>query len=882
MISHGHGIARVTVLAVGILAALLLITYIRAGHNLSNLEPLAGATLQKVEAFLSQAVGQQVQVEKVSGFSIKGLVLEDISSGDYLAETGKAATGLSFHIPRAVIQVNLWRYLWDREISSILVHLDQPDIKMDGIPHLPSSGGDRQPHPQGLSELQIQVVIHEGSFVYTDTVFDEAIMLESINGKLKIGRDNDTQPGTQQIYIEPLECSWGANRLRLQGRLSTEDDATRRANVDLVLTTGDKSRISIEGSVHRGRFLAGDLSLTIEQLQLRELMTWANIWSPFLERRFVDKQREATGPVKSGSGIMVDHLLENGSERPLNGILAGHWRLYGQMDSPQAEGVFSLSSLDWGQVSLGDIIGRMEATGKQIRIDDLQGSFLGGSLTGSGIATGGQEPAYDFRLALHGIKPGIIAILTKAWQWELPAMVMELLPDLQTEVRISSESTLPKLEAVWQTCWQGNEISGTAWLNTDGTYRVQGECQDIPLAELFRQVSPDWPTVPTAGTIDVTGAIYGVWGQSEWSAQLNGKDVVWLIPGIPTAIVIPQVRGQFQDSRIDLTPFDLSCGSGTITVGGTVLLEQLDRPYLDLNAQVKELRYDAGPFTGMLSGELSWVGAWPQPLLTGRLSLQKGRLDLAKLGPMTTPMVDLPVDVDVEIEESLAVTGTGLLDVAVEGSLQINGTTSHPQARGHANVVRGQLVYFGTPFRVVRGWAEFRPYQDLIPDIYLEGCGEIQDLVVTLILRGPGNNMQATLHSEQGLSERELLAMLSIPEKVNTALDGRLGQLFQQEMHQLLKSQLKLYVLGGLEEHLQEALGLDELQLEPGLGDEPVGLEFGKYITQDVFVAYTQTVYPHWENEWHMDYRLNQGLRLSTTWSGDGEYKLGIELKLDF
>ena len=114
------------------------------------------------------------------------------------------------------------------------------------------------------------------------------------------------------------------------------------------------------------------------------------------------------------------------------------------------------------------------------------------------------------------------------------------------------------------------------------------------------------------------------------------------------------------------------------------------------------------------------------------------------------------------------------------------------------------------------------------------------------------------------------------------ALDDGLGQVFRREMRDLLESQFKLHVLGNLERRLQKALGLDEFQLDPGLSDGEVRLELGKYISKDVFVAFTQTVYPHLGNQWHMDYKLNHGLRLSTTWDGDGDYQVGIEVRLDF
>ncbi|NMB12704.1 MAG: hypothetical protein GX977_10495, partial [Firmicutes bacterium] len=748
-----------------------------------------------------------------------------------------------------------------------------------------------------------------------------------------------------------------------------------------MVTTREKSRLIIVGSIHRGPSPQYDLSLTTERLSLQELMSLTDGWisafgSYSLEKR--DGADLATQPGPARMNAIGGQSLES----TIDGNVDGHWRVYGQMGSLRAEGEFVLSRISDGRVSLGAMIGRMEADGKSVRLRDIEASLVGGTVTGQGTLALGQDPSYDFQLSIQGIKPAEVAILTRAWQLELPQVAMEILPELRAEIRVFSGAAGSQWEADWQTRWQGRELLGEAALGPDGKYRVEGQCEGVPLSELLQEILPGWQGAPIGGTVDVTATVLGSWGQglesrakayvqglmidgislgqvqiegrldgkqfvisqAKWDAdgvsaelggsigwgeawdlwietpqlevqrlpwlskliqdlegtvaisgtwqgpwgqpmlraQLSGKNVKWAASGLPNALVMPRVRANLEGSRIELTPFDLHYGDGIMTVAGTILLEELDHPLLDLKGTVKGVGYDSGPFAGRLSGEIALAGRWPTPLLAGQLRLHQGRLDLARLGQTSVPVVDIPLAVDVEIDDSLQVTGAGLVDIVAGGVLHIGGSVNTPQVRGRIDVVRGQAVYFGTPFQVVRGWAEFRPYQGLIPNIYLEGSGEVKGLPVTLLLQGPGTNMEPTLQSEQGFLESELLAMLNIPEKVNTVLDDGLSQVFQREMRELLAGQFRLHVLGGLERRLQDALGLDELELEPGLSDGQVRLELGKYVAKDVFVAYTQTVYPQWENQWHLDYKINHRLRLSTTWNGDGGYKLGIEMKLDF
>lgn len=978
MISSRQGIAKIIAIMLAVLSFLLLIAYIWAGYSIDHLNPLTNITNQRAEEILSQALGQKVQIGRISDLSFNRLVLEDIRSGEYLPGTGKSEIPLSFHIPRVIIRLDIWGYLLDGQMSSIAVHLHQPEIKLYGPIKSPGLNTYAESWPTDLGDLQIQTAISKGKLVYADATVREAISVGSIEGKLAFGSEH----GKQQLRMTSLEFSWGPSFLRLQGLITAGEGKEGQANVDLVVTTRDKSNLSIVGSVQPGLSPKCDLSLKAERVSLQELVSFTEVWSSTFGALATENSKSTNSVAQSRASTVMNDIIGQSLGGTINGTVNGHWRLYGQISELRVEGEFNVSRIDYGGVSLGEVVGEMETDGESLKFYDIEAGLLGGTVTGHGILALGQDPTYDFQLSVQGIKPTKIAILTKAWQLELSQVAMEILPELKAEIRISPGAMGPQWEADWQTRWQGKDILGQAALNPDGKYTVEGQCEGILLSELLRQVPSGGQGVPITGTVDVSatalgsfgqgpkgrvkahvqglmidgislgqariegeldgkqfiisqakwdtgsgsaalggsiswgevwdlwietpkleiqrlpwvakmmqdlkgtvaisGTWRGPWGQPVLSAQLHGEDLTWAAPGLPGTIVIPRVRADMQDSRVDLAPFDVNYGDGTITVMGTVLLEGLDHLSLDLKGKVRKVWYDSGAFTGRLSGEISLAGIWPTPHLAGQLRLYQGRLDLARLGQTTIPTVDIPLAIELEIDESLAITGAGLLDVVAGGVIHINGSTSIPRVRGRIDVVRGQLVYFGTPFQIVRGWAEFRPYQELIPDIYLEGSGKVKDLPVTLVLQGPGTNMEPTLQSEQGFSERELLAMLSIPEKVNTVLDDGLGQVFQREMRELLAGQFKLHVLGSLERCLQEALGLDELELEPGLSDGQVRLELGKYVTKDVFVAYTQTVYPHWENQWHLDYKLNHGLRLSTTWDGDKSYTLGLEVKLDF
>ncbi len=876
VIPRKRGFVTFVALSVAVLALLWLFAYLWAGHSLSSIYPLTNATHQKVEELLGEALGQKVHIGKLSSVSSNRLILENIASGEYPPGEGQGELPLSFRIRRMVITVSLWRYLWDGKVSSIQVQFEQPDVRLEGpigVPELSENAAGNGFLPVNLADVELQIVIKKGRFTYIDAATQETVLVEPVGGTLEIGRLVGEQPPAQQIRMVPLEIGWGSTRLKLEGRITL---------------------------------------------------------------------------------------------------------------SPKIEGDFTLVRMEYRGAPVGELTGHMETDGGEFTFHDIQGNILGASITGQGRFKAGGKPHYDLHLAVNGIKPEGVGILTKAWELNLPQVATGPLAEMQAEISILSARTGPKWEADWQTHWQGNRVTGKGVLNPNGTYRVEAHSVGISLHKLLAQLPLSLGNTSITGTMDVACVLDGTWGKGSqnkvkahleelliddiplgqvdidgtldgkqfvvsdgrwdidagivtlggkidwgesldlwmqapelkiqklpwlakqdaapvgtvavngtwqgpwmhpiWSATFSGKDVSWVATGVPDNITIPRVDGEMLGYSIELFPFDLRYGSGIVTVAGTILLEDPTRPLLDLQGTAKEIGYDGGALAGKLSGKISLTGKWPAPDLAGQLRLYQGRLDLAKLGQANAPALalDIPLALVLEIDEGLAVTGAGLLDVVAGGALQINGSVASPEVKGRIDALRGQLVYLGTPFQVVRGWTEFRPYGELSPAIYLEGSAMVKGLPVTLILQGSSADLQPTLRSEQGLSERELLAMLSIPEKINTALDDGLSQVFRREMRGLLEGQLKLHVLGNLERRLQKALGLDEFQLDPGLSDGEVRLELGKYVAKDVFVAYTQTVYPHLDNQWHMDYKLNHGLRLSTTWDGDGDYRLGIEVRLDF
>ncbi|NLY51932.1 MAG: hypothetical protein GX063_03385 [Firmicutes bacterium] len=954
-----------------VLGLFLLLTFLWTGYSIKDRNPLAALTHQRAEELLSQVLNQPVKIGKVSFLSFNRLLLENVtsvgqSSGRQLEdgepERQDPGQGLSFRAPRIIVGFNPWRYLRDGEVNFITVQVYQPHLEVHGS-FLPLSAGtdkkakdqaeDLGPSPGG----QVEVIINAGRLTYSGTRSREPLVLEAVSGTVFFGSEGGGAKRSK-VEIDSLEFSSGSHRLELQGEIALGKGAGSETSINLFLTTKDKGRLSLTGQIHGGGAGQLDLSVAAERLTLTELFSLAHL-------ELID----------SGAGFSFD--IDS-----LDGLIDGRWRVKGQWDKARWQGEFRLSQVSYGNISLGWLEGLMTFEGRNLRAYNLQGSILGSSITGQGMAAVGPEMDYDVHLTISRIKPAEAAMLTKVWELKLPAAASRVLEDLEAKIHLHPGEDGSQFQADWQAAWQGEVVLGTVSFSPDGTYRASARLEIGSLADFAQHFPWSYRGRTLTGKLSAAANIRGVLGQEPesgievhlqelvldsyslgegdiygtyqknrlvvtrgkwetsfaaatiqggyfdpstgsfgveleltdgeagqlagafgWEADepldgivqgnvrlfgrigdLQGEGTFALTGGRLGAIAFSgKAHVALRDKELQVSSLVLEqAGGGVITGEGTVSLENFHHPVLDLTGEVSELTYSSGPFAGKLSGDISLAGIWPQPLFSGRLSLQQGSFDLGKLGQTGTLAFELPLAVDVEIDDSLKVTGIGMLDLTAVGGLHIGGSTKAPILRGRIEAERGQVVYLGTPFKVVKGWADFRPYQGLIPDVYLEGLGEVKGTPVTLILQGPGDNMEPSLRSEEGFSQDELLSMLGIPAAVNMVLDDGLGKAIQREMGRLLGGQLELHVLGNLERHLQAALGLDELKLEPGLSDGRVGLELGKYISDGIFLAYTQTVYPHWENRWHVDYRLSDKMRVSTSWDGDGEYRLGLEMRIAF
>lgn len=294
----------------------------------------------------------------------------------------------------------------------------------------------------------------------------------------------------------------------------------------------------------------------------------------------------------------------------------------------------------------------------------------------------------------------------------------------------------------------------------------------------------------------------------------------------------------------------------------------------------------ASPRTPGLGGEadldLSIDGTLSDPRIIGEVTLRRGEIDLTglKLGGsgLKTP-INPRLDISLALKQ-LRVKAGSLFDMSSGGTLKLSGRLQKPALSGQLLSDRGRLNYLGTNFAVEEATASFSNINGALPQVSLWGTTWIGRTAIALRLSGVGSDITVRLASEPPLSQREILALLDWPGRIERINSGS-GEMAEGLM-EVLQGGIEMRLVNGLEAALRQGLGLDEFHLEPNLGERRVRLSAGKYLLPRIYVTYEQSLFSKPEGDLNMEYRLDNGWKLSAGLGDGGEVRVGVGGKIRF
>jgi outer membrane protein insertion porin family len=177
--------------------------------------------------------------------------------------------------------------------------------------------------------------------------------------------------------------------------------------------------------------------------------------------------------------------------------------------------------------------------------------------------------------------------------------------------------------------------------------------------------------------------------------------------------------------------------------------------------------------------------------------------------------VDLDLDIHITAPRNIFII-TPFLSAELNAKIHAHGNTSNPNIDGTMQILSGWLGLKGNRFDITSGGLVFKP-PALTPLIEIASEGSLrapsgESILVILEASGPISNPRITLTSDRGLSQSELLLILTSSRPLGeSALRGRLDSQFGAERRYFMSEGS----FSGIRQFFSSLTQLDVLSFEP-------------------------------------------------------------------
>ncbi|NPV54405.1 MAG: hypothetical protein HPY71_12965 [Firmicutes bacterium] len=336
----------------------------------------------------------------------------------------------------------------------------------------------------------------------------------------------------------------------------------------------------------------------------------------------------------------------------------------------------------------------------------------------------------------------------------------------------------------------------------------------------------------------------------------------------------------FEGDRARIDRITGSTRGGEFALGGEIGLKDLRQPDLDLWLKSNALRIATGQLDAIVDADLTVRGPAGRAVVKGTVKVPRARIGLGGWSLAGGAPFDTRLDVGITTGNDVRLVANGI-DVELHGSLKATGTLRKPALVGQVESRRGTFAYLGTEFRLTEAYAEFTEFQGIEPSVDVRAETVVDATRIYLALKGGPGAIQTDLTSSPPMSQSEILAMLNYPGAVARLARGDVEGVMKDEAMRLIDQQLRLQVVGGIENMFRNALSLDEFRLERSK-EQQLTLKLGKYVIDNLYLSYSTTLGPVQHDVLRFEYLQGRHIIFNGQLEDEGRYSLGVEARFRF
>ncbi len=370
------------------------------------------------------------------------------------------------------------------------------------------------------------------------------------------------------------------------------------------------------------------------------------------------------------------------------------------------------------------------------------------------------------------------------------------------------------------------------------------------------------------GALDVDGG-----------ASLSAAGLVFKGAGLKFSPVNLDLRRSADGAGVAFSGF-AGAGAGWLEAGGAL---SAAGPALRLKAARVAFDSPYGLRGAASRADMRVSGSWEFPFYAGNFELSELRFDQERWdkspssdGRPSAYGLDLSFSVprnawyrseagSIEGRGEIAVKKQGLGDAAVIGQVES---------------VRGTYAYLGKPFEVKAAKVNFAGRTPPDPGIYLLAAYEdrVNSIKVYFEAEGTMRYPKSRLYSEPPMEQRDIMSVMLTGRPLYALYSNGADSGQQGSSTVAAEQALAGYLSGRAGLLVRDKLGLDMLNIRM-TEERRADVTVGRYLTDDLFVGYGQTLGPRGEKRVNAEYSLTKHLSLEGKTSSEGRYSTDLLFK---
>jgi len=373
------------------------------------------------------------------------------------------------------------------------------------------------------------------------------------------------------------------------------------------------------------------------------------------------------------------------------------------------------------------------------------------------------------------------------------------------------------------------DISATGTVTLAGTRRASLNIAASTDIGVLQTLSRD---IYSSGKVAVEAKISGPLAKPAVDGKLDLQNASFHHLSLPNGLSNGNGTIVFSGNTATIRNLTGESGGGEVTLSGFVAYS--DGIRLGIRATATEVRVRTQQGASVVAtGTVNMTGTSESSVAAGEVTINRisysPQSDFGSILTRAAPpiqaagapepfLANMRLDIRVRTSSATAVQASLAQNIQLDADLRVRGTAATPGVLGRLRITRGDVVFFGSKYRISRGTIGFYNPVRIEPQLNITLETQAKGVNVVLTVTGPIDNMRLTYSSEPPLQFQEIVALLAsgrTPTSDPTLLANQPSQpdqSFQQMGESALVSKA---IADPVASRLQRVFGVSQLKIDP-------------------------------------------------------------------